>query len=381
MNKRVIGVIGGTGRVGRECLRYLSEHADCELLAGGRSRPESMSTSPPLYGAEFVPVDVFNDAELSSFCQRCRLIINCSGPAALVRERVAKAALLHTCHFVDPGGYTPLFHALDARAVADSGLSFFLGAGILPGLSEIFPPYVADKEFDAVARMEYAIIGRDAWTLSSAYDIAWGVGNVGRGEGPGYFAQGRYKEAGLLRSARRLRLPRPVGAQVLFRLLREDMREFIQARNIPSADVYCNNWGLWVSLATIAIRLAGLYTTEDRLRLAAKLVMAASRLDMRGKEPGFMLHLRMSGCKDGRERSVRRTLYFPDTYRATGVCAAIGARLLLEKRWGAGLFRGASLPDPAAFMSLFLAQGYEITGEDVTPYKNDAPAREQGSML
>jgi hypothetical protein len=381
MNRQGIGVIGGTGRVGRECLRYLSDHVDCELLAGSRSTPEGTALSPHVHGAEFAAVDVFNDMELDSFCKRCRLIINCSGPAALVRERVAKAALAHKCHFVDPGGYTPLFHALDARQIANSGLSFFLGAGIFPGLSEIFPPYVADKEFDVVESMEYAIIGRDAWTLPSAYDIAWGVGNMGKDEAAGYFEQGNYKEARLLRSVRRLRLPLPIGRHVLFRLMREDMREFIQARDIPTADVYSNNWGVWVSLATIAIRLAGLYTTEDRLRLAAKLVMTASRLDMRGKEPGFMLHLRMSGLRGGGRRSVRRTVYFTDTYRATGLCAAIGARRILEGDQGVGLVRGASLPDPSGFMRLLLAQGYEVTGEDTAPYKEGALVRNQGSAL
>jgi hypothetical protein len=379
MNRRVIGVIGGLGRVGRQCLRYLSEQADCELLVGGRSEPEG--TAPPFDapGAGFQRVDVFNDAELDAFCKRCRLIVNCAGPAALVRERVAKAALARKCHFVDSGGYTPLFQALDAREIADAGLSFFLGAGILPGLAEIFPPYVADREFDAVESMEYAIIGRDAWTLPSAYDIAWGIGNVGKNEAAGYFERGKYKEAGPLRSARRFVLPRPVGGHLLFRLMREDMREFIEARGIPSADVYGNNWGVWVSLATLVIRLAGLHTTEDRLKLAAKLIMAASRLDMRGKKPGFMLHLGMSGRRDGAGRSVRRTLYFSDTYRATGLCAAITARRILEEGLGPGLYRGASLPDPAAFMNLFLAQGYEITGEDILPHKEGAPGREEES--
>ena len=34
MNGRMIGVIGGTGRVGRECLRYLHENTAFGLLIG-----------------------------------------------------------------------------------------------------------------------------------------------------------------------------------------------------------------------------------------------------------------------------------------------------------------------------------------------------------
>ena len=39
MNGRMIGVIGGTGRVGRECLRYLHENTAFGLLIGGRKPP------------------------------------------------------------------------------------------------------------------------------------------------------------------------------------------------------------------------------------------------------------------------------------------------------------------------------------------------------
>ena len=81
--------------------------------------------------------------------------------------------------------------------------------------------------------------------------------------------------------------------------------------------------------------------------------------DMRGKKPGFMLHLRMRGNWQGRPRRVVRTLFFEDTYRATGLCAAIGARLALEGMTP-GLFRAAQLPDPVSFMRHFLALGYEI---------------------
>jgi saccharopine dehydrogenase-like NADP-dependent oxidoreductase len=325
-------------------------------------------------------VDVCNERELDAFCAGCSLIINCSGPAALIGERAAKAALAHKCHFVDPGGYTPLYHALGGQEISREGLVFFLAAGILPGLSEIFPPYVADREFDSVESVEYAIIGRDAWTFPSAYDIAWGVGNIGQGETAGYFEQGKYKEASLLQSGRRLHLPPPVGKHVLFRLLREDMKDFIRMRRIPTAHVYGNNWGKWVSLSTIFIRLAGLHKTERQLRSAARLIMLASRLDMRGKDSGFMLHLRMQGVRDGSRRSVSRTVYFTDSYRATGLCAAIGARLILEGRLQPGLYRGASLPDPGAFMEYFLDQGYAVTGEDIIPPREAAPAQGQESM-
>lgn len=58
--------------------------------------------------------------------------------------------------------------------------------------------------------------------------------------------------------------------------------------------------------------------------------MRAAELDMRGRKPGFMLHLRMRGMLRGQPRSVVRTLFLEDTYRATGLCAAIGRALAAE---------------------------------------------------
>ena len=186
MNGRMIGVIGGTGRVGRECLRYLHENTAFGLLIGGRKPPREA-----LPGS-FLSVDVFDEASLARFCGQCSLVINCAGPASAVRERVAAAALAGGCHYVDPGGYTPLFPILSSRRpeIRAKRLTFLLTLGILPGLSELFPVYVARTCFDQVEGFEYACVGRDRWTFPSAWDIAWGVGNIGNGEAPVYYEQG-----------------------------------------------------------------------------------------------------------------------------------------------------------------------------------------------
>lgn len=228
MNGRMIGVIGGTGRVGRECLRYLHENTAFGLLIGGRKPPREA-----LPGS-FLSVDVFDEASLARFCGQCSLVINCAGPASAVRERVAAAALAGGCHYVDPGGYTPLFPILSSRRpeIRAKRLTFLLTLGILPGLSELFPVYVARTCFDQVEGFEYACVGRDRWTFPSAWDIAWGVGNIGNGEAPVYYEQGVRRQAGLLASGRRMDLPAPVGRHTVFRLMRDDLQRFVEESGI-----------------------------------------------------------------------------------------------------------------------------------------------------
>ena len=83
----------------------------------------------------------------------------------------------------------------------------------------------------------------------------------------------RSKEAGLLTSGRTLDLPAPVGPYRLFRLMREDLQQFVEDTGIRDAQVFGNNWGLWVSLATVLIRLAGWFHTERQLTRSARLIM------------------------------------------------------------------------------------------------------------
>lgn len=72
-----------------------------------------------------------------------------------------------------------------------------------------------------------------------------------------------------------------------------------RSRASGEAHVYGNNWGRWVTLATVLVRLAGWYGTERRLAQSARLIMRAAELDMRGRKTGFMLHLRMRGDAAG----------------------------------------------------------------------------------
>ncbi|MDR3088834.1 MAG: saccharopine dehydrogenase NADP-binding domain-containing protein [Desulfobulbaceae bacterium] len=367
--KEKIGVVGGNGRVGRECLAYLAAAAQ-PTLAGGRHRPDHFTLAP------FRNLDVYDSKSLTDFCRDCRVVVNCAGPASQIRERVALAALAQGCHYVDPGGYTPLFSLLAAHSerIREAGVTFLLTLGVLPGLSELLPVYVAGKEFDQVEHFVCAAVGRDFWTYASARDIAWGVGNIGNGESPVYYEKGLRKMAGLLTSASKIHLPPPVGRHTVFRLMRDDLQEFVAASGIQSAHAYGNNWGCWTTLATVLARALRLYGSEKRLDWAARLIMKAAAIDMGGKKPGFMLHLHMRGRCGGAARELTRFLFFEETYRATGICAAIGAQLAAQGM-RPGVFRAAQFPNPCLFMEYFQAAGYSLPGGDCSPQTAMAAAR------
>ena len=368
MQGTVIGVIGGSGRVGKETVRYLLKETPHSILIGGRTYKQD--DMPDSDRAEFMSVDLFSPDSLKAFCSACTIVVNCAGPSAIVKDIVALAALKHGAHYVDPGGHNPVYHTLTElkQELKDKNLVSVMASGILPGLSELFPMYEAQQTFDVIESMDYYYIGRDEWTHNSAYDIAWGVGNIGIGEAPVIYTDGVPKEVNLLTSGKKVTLPQPVGSYKLFPVLREEMREFITTNQIKNVAVYGNNWGGWVSLATILVSLFKWHRSEAQLHQSADLIVKAARKDMKGKEPGFMLHLIMKGMQNGQPASLTSTLYFEDTYRATGICAAITAQLIAEQRIPAGRYWTSQLPDVERFMKRFLQQGYFINRSENIAY-------------
>lgn len=362
MKKIIIGVIGGYGQVGQEAVRYLINETPYNILLGGRNFPNSPVPKQMQGRSSFMPVDIFHDESLSTFCDACDILINCAGPSAVIGDKVALAALKHNIHYVDPGGHNPVYHTLSTHndKIKKKKQVFVLAIGILPGLSELFPIHEADRSFDTVQSMEYSYIGRDLWTHNSAYDIAWGVGNIGKGEAAVIYKRGERKEVNLFTSGKKVALPFPLGKQKLFPVFREELREFVESRNIENVKVYGNNWGTWVSLATIIIRLLGWHSSERQLHQSAKLIVKAAQKDLKGKKPGFMLHLTMNGNKNGQPTSLSSTLYFEETYRATGICAAIAARMIAEGNIPAGRHWASQVLTTGAFMDFFLEQQYSI---------------------
>lgn len=373
MRETTIGVIGGSGRVGQETVKYLLKETPYSIIIGSRTdKKHGIPTSDRL---SYMHVDVFNPDSLTQFCSACSIVVNCAGPSALVKDVVALAALENNVHYVDPGGHNPVYHTLTEhqKTLQDKNLVSVMATGILPGLSEVFPIYEAQQIFESITSMEYSYIGRDEWTHNSAYDIAWGVGNIGKGEAPIIYTDGVPKEVNLLTSGKGITLPQPLGSCKLYPVLREELRDFIAAHNIQNVAVYGNNWGVWVSLATIAVKIFKWHRSEKQLHQAADLIVKAARKDMKGKRSGFMLHLTMEGMKNGQPASTASTLYFEDTYRATGICAAITAQMIAEKQIPAGHYWASQLPDTDRFMQLFLKQGYTITRNKNMTYAPCAP--------
>ena len=174
MKGAMIGIVGGYGSVGRYLAESLMEKTAHSILIGGRDAGKAEALAGELGNrAHWMRLDIEDRHSLDAFCCRCELVINCAGPSRLILDKVALAALRSNAHYIDAGGEEPLFDLLSGRLgdIREDGLSFVLSTGIYPGLSAIFPAYVADTQFDRVEDADlFFSFGGSRLSLNSAWD-------------------------------------------------------------------------------------------------------------------------------------------------------------------------------------------------------------------
>ncbi len=171
----MIGVVGGYGGVGGAALRQLALWRLGPLRVGGRSRSLAERAVEEILGGggDAVAVDLDDASSLRAFCDGCRIVVNCSGPAFIVLDTVARAAAAAGAHYVDPGGDKPLLDRI-ARLPLPADRAAIVGAGMMPGLTGLLARAAVDAGEATGARLTAFVGGRGRLTPSAAADFVSG---------------------------------------------------------------------------------------------------------------------------------------------------------------------------------------------------------------
>ena len=165
---RVIGLIGGSGTVGRTAALRMSSADLGALRIGGRDLDAASAVAEECVGeAESVRLDLTDRAALTDFCAGCSIVVNCAGPSYLVLDSVARAAFSVGADYVDIGGELPAADALRAAHPAPDRTAIF-SAGAMPGLSGLLPRVIAQGR--PLRRLETYVGGVARFTALSAAD-------------------------------------------------------------------------------------------------------------------------------------------------------------------------------------------------------------------
>lgn len=363
-----VGVLGATGRVGRAALRHLLADPRISVQAGSRDRGRAEAALPPECDgrAAAASVDLFDPVALRAFCREVDLVVNCAGPSGVVLDRVIEAAVDNGRPVVDPGGYDPVLARLDANAdrLNAAGVPVVVGAGLLPGLSGLYPHWLVRQHRGAPRHLQLFYAGTDDWGPASTWDIVHSLGDFGAERPPSRLIGGVVTPVPWRRAFRTVTLPPPLGRVTGMLVHTEELARLAARLNVPDVDCHGVNNGFWSGLVLGVVKLARLHRTPAQIDRSARwLGWAGARDRRRGQAPCFAIDC-VATWADGTVRHGR--LVVGDTYEATGAIAALVARSIVDGRAEKGVRMMHEATEPGAFLDLFRATGC-ILMEEVRP--------------
>ncbi len=363
----LIGIVGATGAVGRATARWLRASgdasadvvrlrlrlggrridalraiADSDLCGVDRGNAHSDNDAGRNDAIEIHAVDVDAPDALSRFCDGCRIIVNCAGPAAAMQDRVAQAAFAAGAEYVDPGGDDDLHGRLTPLAAANPARTAILSAGLLPGLSGLLPRWLARQGFDRVRALTAYVRLRDRFTPAAAIDY---LRSVGGAYGDSLAAwRGGVRVTRDVHPLLQVELPLMPGRVNAYPYLTREAERM--ARALALSDLRWYHVFDDDRIVTLVARLQAMAGT-DGLAAAGAALTRAIDVELFGRAPSQVFVLRLEGDADG--RPAERTAIFrsDDTYVVSGAVAGLAVEALLRTRVEPGLHFAADVLDPA----------------------------------
>ncbi|MDS9873478.1 hypothetical protein ABH911_005552 [Pseudomonas protegens] len=318
MRAGVMGLVGAYGSVGRQVAQLLA--GKVALRLGGRDPRQAEQLNQQLGArAEVRALDLWEPQSLADFCAGCSLVINCAGPSYRILDRVARAALAAGADYLDVGGDDPLHERLVGQLPA--GHRVLLSAGMLPGLSGLFPQLLA-QSFQRVDALRCYAGGLGRLSATAAEDFLLSLGN-GFGQAQCGWCEGQVvrSTASAEQALQRDWLP-PAGVQAYPYLSTEQQRLF---GDVPVRHGQGFNLFEGGQLAAALQRIQG---SAPEARSSAQNIAAlvqASALDVAGRRPYQLLAVEIDGLREGRQQQASAWLRASDGSRLTGSVAAFCA--------------------------------------------------------
>lgn len=351
---RRIGVVGGSGEVGRAAVGVLREWGDVRLRVGGRRIDAVDAVVDDVLGGEgdAVRVDATDPASLAEFCAGLDGVLNCAGPTYRLRDTVAVAALRAGAHYADVAGDDPARDGLLAKGFDAAERTAVLSAGTLPGLSSIVPRWLASEMDQPVGLVAYAG-GVEACSPTVAEDMMLSLETGGADGGAfgeplaAWRAGGRRSRA--LRAADRGEAPEFPGRVALQPLLSAESERLARGLGLSELDW----WNVWPgeqvwSVLNALPSLMGAGTPRERI---AERMIRAAALDLSGRTPYYRMVFTMTGVRDGAEVARTAVVRARHSYRLTALVGAMAISAAVAGHLPPGPHFACEVLDPAAVVA------------------------------
>lgn len=346
----MIAVLGGYGEVGKAVVRALLALRSEPLRIGGRDpvSAEAFARTLDQGPVEVVTVDINDAGSLERFVHGCTVLVNCAGPSHRIGEGPALTALRAGADYLDVAGDERLHARLDDRAWREQGRRALLSAGLQPGLTALLPLWLAHTGFDRVTSLTSYFGLRDLFTAVAAEDYRQSVED-GIGRPRAAWRNGGVRPGVLIRK-NGVGLPFFPGPVTVMPYLNQEAERVAAALELEHGDWY-------TALADGPMR-----SVFDRLHTCSRedacmQLQRMSRLDLAGRAPFVTLLLRMTGHREGKERTCSLALRGHRNADLTGALAAVAVDALARVDVPAGRHFAAMVLDPGAAVETLLATG------------------------
>jgi Saccharopine dehydrogenase NADP binding domain len=353
---RTVGIVGAYGQVGRQVAADLAGVPGLRLRLGGRNGARLAELGGV---GETRVVDALDEGALARFCAGCDLVVNASGPAHVVRDRVALAALAAGAHYVDPGGDVALHKLIGALdpSLRRHGLGFVLSAGWVTGMTGVLPTFAVDTAEDHLDRIESVeLLYGDCsdWSTAGFEDV---LDHVLHHSDFGWYEHGRWIPGGglrLLRRPRRQRLPGDFGKAQTIPHFERELTRIGAVRAYPRVVAWVapliGNWD------TLRLMVLGRRSPERAARLLGELM---ERERAKRECHGFV-KVNVDGERDGGPAQVRAVALMArgQEWIPGAVCATAVRHVLDAPR--PGLAYLADAVDARAFVADLAERGLDV---------------------
>lgn len=341
----LVGVLGGSGVVGRAAAGALVDLGVERLRLGGRriDAVAAVADALPTTTAQALAVDLADAESLAAFCAGCTIVLNCAGPSYEVRGRVALAALAAGADYVDVAGDDPAHEQLRGMDLVALGRSAVLSAGMLPGLSGLLPRWLAGRRPDPGGRLTVWAGGLEQCSRTVATDLVLSLGGAGGGaDGRAFGESGAawrdgHRASRALTAQTAAELPFFPTAVTLQPYLSTEAERTAEALGLDALEWY--NVFPGSRARTVLAALAG---GRARPADAADRLVTAADLDLTGRRPYY----RMVFALETSAGAVTAVLGTGDSYRLTAAVGALAVTATLADKIPAGLHFAAEVLDP-----------------------------------
>ena len=325
----MIGVVGAYGATGRIVTQALSSQNEYPLVLIGRNEASLRELAAASNGRARVAVaDVMDESSLVEACRGCRVIVNCAGPSSIILDRIARVALQARAHYVDAGGDERLFESLAARReeITAEGLIFLLGAGYVPGLSEMmvraaYEVHRGAKQVECKVRL--FVVDRNEWSLNGFVDMVDHFFRI-----PpeiGVYRRGIFRHAWMVLAGTRRRLPGQTRSEVLMPVRWPEIDHFAREARPFQVAVYLPLDPVLYVVGRITSRFL-----SRRPDLAGSIARAVFRFKAKRQGGGGLLYVEATGRPDRPPLRWFIEVLEGRHYAVTGQVAALAGALVAD---------------------------------------------------